>query len=398
MEFFGSPCSLNNAPVEGFENVNTASNAELISMYSNVLNRLNANSDLLGINQIELDKLAEIKDPVAMRNILWSLITSVYKYNSQVLDSNMEEMERAEELIEEQRKSAQHDETIMNEINGLNLTNKRKINIENFAFEKTMYQLSFLKKVLIALGVLILLPILRIVGVIGKGLALTIYFVVLVVLILYGVYQLYYKSLNRDENDFNKFNFGKPDEKQVLMSRLNSRMSEADRQRCMEMEEVGGDLNPDSLIIPKHKIDEWKADTCRSPIVSEEEDTTTPVAANSTESPGAPAPAPTSESTSNNVTESAEITTATLTTAAQTTAAQTTPAATTPAATTPAATTPSATTPSGTTPAATTPAATTPAATTPAATTPAATTPAATTPSATTPSATTPAAPAPQPQ
>ena len=76
--------------------------------------------------------------------------------------------------------------------------------LENFAFEKTMYQLDFLKTVLIALGVLILLPILRVVGVIGKGLALTLFFVVVAVLILYGVYQLYYKSLNRDENDFSK--------------------------------------------------------------------------------------------------------------------------------------------------------------------------------------------------
>ena len=208
MEFLGSPSSLNKAPVEGFQNVNTVSNTELINMYADILNRLNSNKSLLGINQIELDKLSEIKDPVAMRNILWSLITSVYKYNSQVLDANMEEMERAETLIDHQRKSAQHDETIMNEINGLNLTNKRKISIENYAFEKTMYQLDFLKKVLISLAVLILLPILRIVGVIGKGLALTIFFVVLVVLILYGVYQLYYKSLNRDENDFNRFNFG----------------------------------------------------------------------------------------------------------------------------------------------------------------------------------------------
>ena len=82
MEFFGSPCSLNNSPVEGFENVNTASNAELLSMYKDILTRLNANRDLLGINQIELNKLREINDPVAMRNILWSLITSVYKYNS----------------------------------------------------------------------------------------------------------------------------------------------------------------------------------------------------------------------------------------------------------------------------------------------------------------------------
>ena len=38
MEFFGSPCSLNNAPVEGFQNANTASNAELLNMYKDILN------------------------------------------------------------------------------------------------------------------------------------------------------------------------------------------------------------------------------------------------------------------------------------------------------------------------------------------------------------------------
>ena len=52
-------------------------------MYSDILIDSILSKTLLGINQIELDKLSEIKDPVAMRNILWSLITSVYKYNSQ---------------------------------------------------------------------------------------------------------------------------------------------------------------------------------------------------------------------------------------------------------------------------------------------------------------------------
>ena len=60
MEFFGSPCSLNNSPVEGFQNVDTASNAELLNMYKDILTMLNANSTLLGIQQIELDKLNEI--------------------------------------------------------------------------------------------------------------------------------------------------------------------------------------------------------------------------------------------------------------------------------------------------------------------------------------------------
>ena len=147
MDFIGSPSSLNNAPVEGFQNVNTVSNEDLLSLYAGIVGELNAKRELLGIQQIELDKLTEIKDPVAMRNILWSLLTSVYKYNSQLLDTNMEEMERSDNLIEEQRKIAQHDKTIMDKLSGLNQTNKRKISLENYAFEKTMYQLNFLKTV-----------------------------------------------------------------------------------------------------------------------------------------------------------------------------------------------------------------------------------------------------------
>ena len=131
MDFIGSPSSLNNAPVEGFQNVNTVSNEDLLSLYAGIVGDLNAKRELLGIQQIELDKLTEIKDPVAMRNILWSLLTSVYKYNSQLLDTNMEEMERSDNLIEEQRRIDQHDKTIMDKVSGLNQTNKRKISLEN---------------------------------------------------------------------------------------------------------------------------------------------------------------------------------------------------------------------------------------------------------------------------
>ena len=83
-------------------------------------------------------------------------------------------MERARK--NRKKKSAQHDETIMNEINGLNLTNKRKINIENYAFEKTMYQLNFLKNVNIFSRTYFTSYLC--IGYGGKGLALTIFFVV----------------------------------------------------------------------------------------------------------------------------------------------------------------------------------------------------------------------------
>ena len=266
MEFFnvGSPCSLNNAPIEGFTSVNeSCDDLELRKDYLEIVDKLKENNKNLNVHQIDLGKLKKIKNACDLRELLWSLLTSVYTYNSQVLDSNLEEMEKAEELISEQRKIAQKDRTIVDEIKGLNLTNKRKIKIENYAFEKTMYQVNFLKTVLIVLAILIVVPALRFFRIITRDLALGLYIVVVIGLVLYGVYQLYYKSLNRDENDFNQYNFGKPNDKQVLMSKLNSRLSEKDRQRCMEIEELeGGDLDPASLVIPEHKLNEWKQDSC----------------------------------------------------------------------------------------------------------------------------------------
>lgn len=266
MEFFnvGSPCSLNNASIEGFTSVNeSCDDSELRKDYLEVVDKLKENNKNLNVQQIELGKLKKIQNPCDLREILWSLLTSVYTYNSQVLDSNLEEMEKAEELISDQKKLAQKDRTIVDEIKGLNLTNKRKIKIENYAFEKTMYQVNFLKTALIVLAILIVVPVLRFFLIITRDLALGLYISVVVGLVLYGVYQLYYKSLNRDENDFNQYNFGKPNDKQVLMSKLNSRLSEKDRQRCMEIEELeGGDLDPASLVIPEHKLNEWKQDSC----------------------------------------------------------------------------------------------------------------------------------------
>jgi hypothetical protein len=271
MEFFnvGSPCSLNSASIEGFQNVPTTPSSceddDLLAKYKDIVNTLQQNNEDLKIQQIEIGKLHEIENPCVLREILWGLLTSVYEYNSQVLDSNLEEMNKSEELIEEQKELAQKNRTIVDQLKGLNLTNKRKIKIENYAFEKTMHQLSFLKVVLIVLAVLLIIPVLRLASIITKGLSWSIFSVVVFVLGLYGVYELYYKGLNRDEHDYNKYNFGKPDDKQVLMSKLNGRLSEKDRQRCMEIEELEGDLDPASLVVPQHKLEEWKRDSCAVP-------------------------------------------------------------------------------------------------------------------------------------
>ena len=102
MDFFvASPSSLSNSLIEGFQtrttNVTTSvesanssePNKELLRQYRTILSTLKSDSHLLNIQQIELDKLEKVKDLAALRGILWSVLTSVYTYNSELLDSQL---------------------------------------------------------------------------------------------------------------------------------------------------------------------------------------------------------------------------------------------------------------------------------------------------------------------
>ena len=60
---------------------------------------------------------------------------------------------------------------------------------------------------------------------------------------------LYVKNLDRDDNDFNKFNFVKPTNEEIARSRIAASMSEKDKARCNALAEIEDDFDPSSVNI-----------------------------------------------------------------------------------------------------------------------------------------------------
>jgi hypothetical protein len=170
------------------------------------------------------------------RNTIWGILKNMYDTNTNKINMNMN-IEKSERMSEK--------------IKGLSSTEKRQIEIENYNYEKTLHQLVFLRNTLIVLLVLIIVPILKVSGIIDLSLGIPLFFGVLIFLALYGLYELYYKSLNRDSTDFRKYNFPGVDERNQLKSKLANSFSSEDQTKCELYNEI---TETNELMTEKDKL------------------------------------------------------------------------------------------------------------------------------------------------
>jgi len=183
----------------------------------------NAFSDLINKMPHEYCYLHKLDNNQA-RDTLWGILKNQYDTNTNKIIIN-------QNIVKSKR--------MRDKIKNLSSTEKRQIEIENYNYEKTLHQLVFLRNALIVLLVLIIVPILKVSGIIDLSLGIPLFFGVLIILALYGVYELYYKSLNRDSTNFRKYNFVGVDMRTQLKS-LDKYALETDRLQCDLIKEDSG--------------------------------------------------------------------------------------------------------------------------------------------------------------
>jgi hypothetical protein len=164
------------------------------------------------------------------RNTIWGVLKNMYDTNTNKINVSLN-IEKSERMSEKMK--------------NLSSTEKRQIEIENYNYEKTLYQLVFLRNALIVLLVLIIVPILKVSGIIDLSLGIPLFFGVLIILALYGVYELYYKSLNRDSTDFRKYNFPRVDARNQLKS-MGDSITESEKIKCNIIKEIDDYRQPES--------------------------------------------------------------------------------------------------------------------------------------------------------
>jgi len=251
-------------------------------------------------NKIDFANLLCIEDPDKKREFLWQYLINIYNEHTDKLDKYYRIIEKNDELVKAQKDDVIKVETVLTNLENVNSTKKRKIEISINDYNNTIYQLHFLKVSVVVLGILVIIPLLKYMRLITPGLAVSVYFGSVLVLAIYGVYKLYYQSLNRDDNDFNKFNFSKPNNNEILRSRLVGKMSERSKMRCQAIKELEeNDYDPSSIAISDAKMSKWKNETC-SPVAPASV-TAAVIAATTAAAPAAPAPAaPATQGSGNN--------------------------------------------------------------------------------------------------
>jgi hypothetical protein len=138
-------------------------------------------------------------------------------------------------------------EVSLDELKNLSNTNKKKIEINLNTYRNILSQINVLKYVLLACGILIIIPILGKSGMLSKSTSIILWLICIGIMVCVIFYILVIKNINRDDIQFKEFNFSKPDEGIIANSKKLSQMSKRDKLRCELASELDSEFDPDSI-------------------------------------------------------------------------------------------------------------------------------------------------------
>ena len=148
------------------------------------------------------------------------------------------EKKRLETIKQSQNKQIDNNSVNNDGLNDLNNKNKRLIEINTNISRKKEYVLYILKIILIIVGVLVIIPILKKLGILSKKLALMLMGVIVLIILIVSYYLLYIRIETRDNNKFDNYLFANPNSEEILKSKLNVELSEVDQARCSAFDEL----------------------------------------------------------------------------------------------------------------------------------------------------------------
>ena len=179
-------------------------------------------------------------DDVAM--LLYQTLSSQLNVHTDTIISNENDSVSIKREKKRKEKEIKDKQKKINDLKSLNDTSKREVEI-NLNKIRRMRDTNFvLMVVMIVIGCLIIIPIISKLGLVPKGIAIGIWAVALLILLGYMAYSLYFTDMNRDDLDYNKFNWKKPSDKEVALSKAKATLNDSDKARCQAFAELEEEL------------------------------------------------------------------------------------------------------------------------------------------------------------
>jgi len=186
----------------------------------------------------------------------WVSNKEQYNLSTKYIMDTHKKLKDLREIEEHHHSLMMNNNDKLDDIDNINMTSKRHIEINMNIIRKNEYIIKIFKIMLIVVVVLLLIPILSKVGTINKTTSIMIWGLFVFIILLVMLYLVYYKNISKDKNDYNKFNFINPNSQEVARSKLNVDLSETDQARCQAFAEVQ-DIY-DTNDIQASEFDEYK--------------------------------------------------------------------------------------------------------------------------------------------
>jgi hypothetical protein len=244
---------------DGFRNVQ--------DFYKDIFNTYKAHHDALEeeLPDLKLDvdfyNIRELPPDTIARS-MFTLIKNLYDVSTFNTRNLYGDKRSTDQEIDKLKTEIDKKRLVINDLKSLNSTNKREIEINMYKTKKMRNTNKVLMIVMLVVGCLVLFPILSAAKVLPMMAATIIWAVGLIAVLGYMSYKLYFTDMNRDEIVYTKYNFVKPSEREVALSRAKAQLSDSDKARCQAFAELEEELD-----IPRINLDisEYKSDLSTAP-------------------------------------------------------------------------------------------------------------------------------------
>ena len=223
----------------------------IVDLYRSLFNKMKAHfsdHDTVGQMTFDFSSIANA-GPESVRTELWSILKDMYEVGTLNSKSNFVDKQRLDNILKSQEYIISDDGVLINNLKSTDNTMKRQMEININEFRKVQYNLGIIKQAIVYVAIVLIIPAFVKFGLLDKSIGLMIWVILLVVLVVYVVFMIVVKNSNRDDIDFNKYNFVKPTDDEIARSRIAASMSSKDKAKCKALAAMDDDFDPESINI-----------------------------------------------------------------------------------------------------------------------------------------------------
>ena len=235
------------------EGADTCKAVAIVDLYKSVFNKYkeyhnSLDSTELQKMEIDFSSISSSGENAVSRN-MWNMLTNMYDVGTMNSKSNYVDSQRLGNVLKSQEQIISDDGEFLNNLQRMDSTMKRQIEIDLYDYRKMESHVTIFKHIVIAVAIALIIPALVKFKIIERNIGMVIWGILMVIVLIYAIFMIYVKDGNRDDIDFNKFNFVKPTDEEIARSRLANAMSNSEKSKCQALAEMEDDFDPASVNI-----------------------------------------------------------------------------------------------------------------------------------------------------